>query len=86
MTTGNSRRLTLYSTQWCGDCLMARTVLDREGIEYDEVDIEHDPMAAATVLDINGGYMSVPTLILPDGQVLVEPSRQELLTALGLAS
>jgi len=45
-----------------------------------------DPAAAATVLEINGGYMSVPTLILPDGRVLVEPSRRVLLSSLGLAS
>ncbi len=79
-------RLTMYTTRWCGDCLMAKAVLDRAGVEYEEVDIEHDPGAAATVQAINGGYMSVPTLILPDGQVLVEPSRQALLSALGLAS
>jgi mycoredoxin len=67
----------------CGDCLMAKAVLDRAGVEYDEIDIDHDPDAAATVIAINGGYRTVPTLLLPDGQVLVEPSRQELLTALG---
>ncbi len=76
----------MYSTRWCGDCLMARTVLDREGVDYEEIDIEEDPAAAATVLDINGGYMSVPTLIFPDGRVLVEPNRRVLLSALGLGS
>lgn len=63
---------------------MAKAVLDLAGIEYDEIDIESDPDAAATVQAINGGYMSVPTLVLPDGQVLVEPGRRELLSALGL--
>jgi len=81
MSTG---QLTVYTTRWCGDCLMAKAVLDRAGVEYDEIDIESDPDAAATVQAINGGYMSVPTLVLPDGQVLVEPGRQELLSALGL--
>ena len=66
--------------------MMARAVLDREGIDYEEIDIDKDPAAAATVLEINGGYMSVPTLILPDGRVLVEPSRRVLLSSLGLAS
>jgi mycoredoxin len=77
-------QLTVYTTRWCGDCLMAKVVLDRAGVAYDEIDIESDPDAAATVQAINGGYMSVPTLVLPDGQVLVEPGRQELLSALGL--
>ncbi|GAC1513115.1 MAG: hypothetical protein NVS1B3_17360 [Candidatus Dormibacteraceae bacterium] len=64
---------------------MAKTVLDRAGVEFDEIDIDDDPAAAATVLAINGGYRSVPTILLPDGRVLVEPSRQALLSALGLA-
>jgi mycoredoxin len=83
-TDGNIGQLTVYTTRWCGDCLMAKAVLDRVGVAYDEVDIENDPDAAATVQAINGGYMSVPTLVLPDGQVLVEPTRLELLSALGL--
>lgn len=83
-TAGNIGQLTVYTTRWCGDCVMAKAVLDRAGVAYDEVDIDTDPDAAATVQAINGGYMSVPTLVLPDGQVLVEPTRLELLSALGL--
>jgi mycoredoxin len=63
---------------------MAKAVLDRAGVEYEEVDIDKDASAAATVVAINGGYRSVPTILLPDGQVLVEPSRRTLLSALGL--
>lgn len=81
----NPRRLKVYTTPWCGDCAMAKAVLDRVGVDYDEIDIDHDPAAAATVVAINGGYRSVPTILLPDGRVLVEPSRQTLLSALGLA-
>ena len=40
----------------------------------------------ATVLEVNGGYRTVPTILFPDGRVLVEPSRRELLAALGLAA
>ena len=77
-------RLKIYTTPWCGDCRMAKAVLDRAGVAYDEIDIDHDPDAVATVLAINGGYTTVPTIVMPDGRVLVEPSRQELLEALGL--
>ncbi|MHB8588503.1 MAG: glutaredoxin family protein [Candidatus Dormibacteraceae bacterium] len=85
MTTENHRgRLKVYTTTWCGDCTMAKAVLDRAGVDYEEIDIDREPGAAATVLAINGGYRTVPTLLLPDGRVLVEPSRDELLSALGL--
>jgi mycoredoxin len=78
--------LTLYTTKWCGDCKVAKATLDRAGIEYQEIDIDDDACAAETVLAINGGYHSVPTIVLPDGRVLVEPSRVALLTALGLSA
>ena len=77
-------RLTIYTTPWCGDCWMAKTVLDRAGVGYREIDINHNPEAVATVLGINGGYTAVPTIVLADGRVLVEPSRHQLLEALGL--
>jgi mycoredoxin len=63
---------------------MAKAVLDHAGVEYEEVDIDRDPAAVATVLAINGGYHAAPTIVLPDGRVLVEPSRRQLLAALGL--
>ena len=78
-------RLKVYTTQRCGDCMMAKAVLDRAGVDYEEIDIDRDPEAAATVVAINGGYRTVPTLLLADGRVLVEPSRRALLSALGLA-
>jgi mycoredoxin len=78
------RRLTIYTTTSCGDCRMAKAVLDRAGIEYEEIAIDRNPDAVATVLEINGGYRTVPTIVLPDGRVLVEPSRHELLDVLSL--
>jgi mycoredoxin len=78
------RRLTIYTTTSCGDCRMAKAVLDRAGIEYEEIAIDRNPDAVATVLKINGGYRTVPTIVLPDGRVLVEPSRHELLDVLSL--
>ena len=63
---------------------MAKAVLDRASVDYDEINLDRVPDAVATVLEINGGYSTVPTILLPGGRVLVEPSRQELLAALDL--
>jgi mycoredoxin len=46
------------------------------------VDIDKEPLAARTVLALNGGYRTVPTIVFPDGRVLVEPSRRQLDEAL----
>jgi hypothetical protein len=39
-----------------------------------EVDIERDPAAADYVMSVNGGNQTVPTVVFPDGSVLVNPS------------
>jgi mycoredoxin len=65
---------TMYSTPWCGYCHRLRSQLDREGIEYDVVDIELDPSAADLVMSVNGGNRTVPTLVYPDGTAQTNPS------------
>jgi len=80
----DAQRQKIYTTPWCGDCRMAKAVLDRAGVGYEEINIDHDPEAVATVLAINGGYTMVPTIVMPDGRVFVEPSRQQLLETVGL--
>lgn len=40
------------------------------------------PGAAEEVERINNGYQSIPTIVFPDGKVLVEPSNAELEKAL----
>jgi mycoredoxin len=54
------------------------TQLDREGVAYTTVDIEQDPKAAAFVESVNGGNQTVPTVKLPDGTTLTNPSVVEL--------
>ena len=77
------RRIKMYTATSCGDCRLAKAVLDRAGVDYEQIDIDRDPAAVDIVLAINGGYRTVPTIIFPNGRVLVEPSRGELLSALG---
>src|SRR5579875_538399 len=70
--------ITMYATTWCGDCRMAKRWFDSHGIAYNYIDIEKDEQAAETVMRLNGGMRSVPTIVFPDGSVLVEPSAREL--------
>jgi mycoredoxin len=68
----------MYATRWCGDCRRARRWFDAHGIAYDVIDIDRDDQAAAYVTRVNGGMRSVPTIVFPDGSVLVEPTSREL--------
>ncbi|MFP5346311.1 MAG: mycoredoxin [Actinomycetes bacterium] len=74
-TTGT---ITMYSTTWCGYCRVLKKSLDREGIEYTEVNIEHEPEAASFVMSVNGGNMTVPTVVFPDGSAATNPSLAEV--------
>ncbi|CAM5253080.1 hypothetical protein SCALM49S_01286 [Streptomyces californicus] len=56
--------VTMYSTTWCGYCRRLKSQMDREGIAYNEVNIEHDPESAAFVEKANGGNQTVPTLLI----------------------
>ncbi len=77
-------RLTLYGTQWCKDCKRSKAFLGEQRIPYKLVDIEEDAEAMALVEKVNNGSRSVPTMVFPDGSVLVEPSNAELAEKLGL--
>jgi mycoredoxin len=66
--------VTMYSTSWCGYCRRLKAQLDREGIGYSVVDIEHDLPAAEYVMSVNGGNQTVPTVRFPDGTALTNPT------------
>jgi len=66
--------LTMYSTTWCGYCHRLKTQMDREGIQYQVVDIERDAEAAKFVETVNGGNQTVPTLRFDDGTSMTNPT------------
>jgi len=75
----------MYTTTWCGYCVRLKRALEREGIEFEEVDIEYDEDAAALVMSINGGNATVPTIVLADGTALTNPPLPDLLSAVRAA-
>ncbi|WP_405141507.1 mycoredoxin [Sphaerisporangium sp. NBC_01403] len=66
--------LKVYTTSWCGPCKRLKSQLAREGISYQEIDIEANPDAAKFVMSVNGGNQVVPTVVLEDGTALTNPS------------
>ncbi|MFE7049958.1 glutaredoxin domain-containing protein [Streptomyces californicus] len=78
--------VTMYSTTWCGYCRRLKSQMDREGIAYNEVNIEHDPESAAFVEKANSGNQTVPTLLIvsPSGteSVMTNPSLAQVKQAL----
>ncbi len=74
----------MYGANWCPDCRRAKTFFGEQRIHYTYIDLDQQPEAVADVERLNNGNRSIPTIVFPDGSVLVEPSNQELAAKLGL--
>jgi mycoredoxin len=72
--TAATAAVTMYTTTWCGYCVRLKKLMQREGIQFAEVDIERDDSAADVVMQANGGNRTVPTVVFPDGSALTNPT------------
>jgi glutaredoxin-like protein len=79
-----AKPITIYGTNWCGDCRRSKSFLDRNRVAYRWVDVERDAQAIEYIMKLNKGMRSVPTIVFPDGSILVEPSDAELGKKLGI--
>ena len=84
MQETNEQKITMYATTWCGDCRMAKRWFDQHGVAYNYINIEQNDEAATYVKQVNGGMSAVPTIVFPDGSILVEPSARDLAAKLAL--
>jgi mycoredoxin len=82
--TEESSKIKFYATQWCGDCRRAFFLFKRNNIDLVYIDIDEDPEGEKFVKSVNNGNRSVPTIVFPDGSLLVEPNNQEILDKLNL--
>ena len=64
----------MYSTQWCGYCKRLKAMLNADGIEFTEIDLEQTPDAVAIVERVNNGNQTVPKLVFSDGEAMTNPS------------
>ena len=71
----------VYGADWCGDTQRTRRHLDRLGVVYQYINVEHDPQASAWVKQQHGGKERKPTVKI-GAQVLAEPSDHTLEQAL----
>ena len=77
-------QIKMYGAPWCPDCRRAKQFLNEQRIPYEWHDIDEDEAARRFVQDANKGKQIIPTIVFPDGSLLVEPSNTELAEKLGL--
>jgi len=79
------KQITFYGAGWCGDCIRSKAFLEKHHIPFDYIDIDSTPGAADKAAELNHGLRRIPTIVFPDGSVLVEPSNAELGDKLAIA-
>jgi glutaredoxin len=74
----------VYGNATCHDTLRTRGVLQNLGIEYNFYNIDMDPSMSRTAAALRGPGKGekIPVVDLGQGHVLVEPTDDELLSAL----
>jgi len=76
LNTDNQIRF--YGVNWCGDCKRAKRVFSDMQVPYLWFDLDQNPRAVEFVKSVNRGMRRVPTIVFPDGSMLMEP-RDEVL-------
>jgi mycoredoxin len=71
-------QLIVYGTNWCGDCRRTQRFLQDNQVSYKFINIDQDKKGEQFVLNANRGMRSVPTILFPDGSILVEPTNGQL--------
>lgn len=71
-------QIVMYVTETCSDCVRAKKFFETRSIPHLRVGLEGNAQATEFVISLNRGFRSVPTIVFPDGSVLVEPSWAEL--------
>ena len=65
--------ISMYSANWCGDCVRTRAQLDQLGLEYEYLDVDANSEHKAHAISISG-RPNITVVVFPDGTHLVEPT------------
>jgi glutaredoxin 3 len=56
-------RVEIYTTQYCGYCRMAKSLLTKKKIAFDEIAVDSDPALRAEMMERSGGT-TVPQIFV----------------------
>ncbi|BBK40952.1 glutaredoxin 3 [Allostella vacuolata] len=54
----------IYSSPWCGYCARAKSLLDRKGVRYTDIDVDADTARRGEMTRRAGGRTSVPQIFI----------------------
>jgi glutaredoxin 3 len=62
-------KVELYSTTYCPFCTRAKSLLNRKGVAFDEIDVTDDDALRARMVEMSGGRRSVPEIFI-NGKII----------------
>lgn len=62
-------KIEIYTTNTCGFCAMAKSLLNKKGAKFDEIDVSHDASERERMAARTGGRRSVPQIFIGETHV-----------------
>ncbi|MCC7273532.1 MAG: glutaredoxin 3 [Alphaproteobacteria bacterium] len=62
-------RVEIYSSPWCGYCARAKTLLERKGVDYVDIDVTADTAQRDVMVRRAGGRTTVPQIFVDGAHV-----------------
>jgi len=63
------KKVRVYTTTYCGYCDMAKSLLRRKGVDFEEIDVTGDDEARRRLVERSGGLRTVPQIFIGDTHV-----------------
>ena len=57
-------KVEMYTTMWCGYCARARNLLNRKGVDFEDIDVEADTSKRTEMVERAGGRTTVPQIFI----------------------
>lgn len=70
-------KVEIYTTTYCPHCQMAKMLLNRKGVSFEEINAEDDTIRSA-MIERAGGRKTVPQIFIDDHHVGGNDDLQEL--------
>jgi len=77
-----NRKVTIYSTPSCPFCMMAKSFMKENNIDFEDIDVSTDQIKVQEMIQ-KSGQMAVPVIDI-DGEIIVGFDKVKIRKALGL--
>ena len=71
-------KIDFYTTDWCGDCVRSKALLNKLNLAFNEINVDLNEDANEYIKTLQVNQRRIPTIVFEDESFLVEPSDVEL--------